>query len=237
MFRCCLPCRGGSTAPATSPPNTPSSANEESGINLSNNNLGELNNLTTELGINITEDGDLSLIDDNEEEIDLVTSIATSSASPAQLQSSASSRHCQPQTSPLPHIEEEEEVTDSNTIPKSIEDINSSKESNSVTTSSRLKFLERCISGSGSTAGGGDEFSNSPSPRTKINRKQAKGRNRSITSTTSSETGTSSGNIVNQPSGLQLPNKMQAEQGSIGDLQKYHTRYLKNRRHTLANVR
>ncbi|KAI8128143.1 5'-cyclic phosphodiesterase, cAMP-specific 3' [Lucilia cuprina] len=31
--------------------------------------------------------------------------------------------------------------------------------------------------------------------------------------------------------------KMQAEQGSIGDLQKYHSRYLKNRRHTLANVR
>ncbi|XP_055712691.1 cAMP-specific 3',5'-cyclic phosphodiesterase isoform X8 [Phlebotomus papatasi] len=30
---------------------------------------------------------------------------------------------------------------------------------------------------------------------------------------------------------------MQAEQGSIGDLQKYHSRYLKNRRHTLANVR
>lgn len=37
-------------------------------------------------------------------------------------------------------------------------------------------------------------------------------------------------------SGLLLP-KMQAEQGSIGDLQKYHSRYLKNRRHTLANVR
>uniref|UniRef100_A0A1B6E622 Phosphodiesterase n=1 Tax=Clastoptera arizonana TaxID=38151 RepID=A0A1B6E622_9HEMI len=30
---------------------------------------------------------------------------------------------------------------------------------------------------------------------------------------------------------------MQAEQGSIGDLQKYHNRYLRNRRHTLANVR
>lgn len=31
--------------------------------------------------------------------------------------------------------------------------------------------------------------------------------------------------------------KMQAEQGTIGDLQKYHNRYLRNRRHTLANVR
>lgn len=36
---------------------------------------------------------------------------------------------------------------------------------------------------------------------------------------------------------LQLPHKMQAEQGSIGELQKYHGRYLKSRRHTLANVR
>ncbi|XP_017112281.1 cAMP-specific 3',5'-cyclic phosphodiesterase isoform X3 [Drosophila elegans] len=41
------------------------------------------------------------------------------------------------------------------------------------------------------------------------------------------------------PSNSQLlpTSKMQAEQGSIGDLQKYHSRYLKNRRHTLANVR
>lgn len=31
--------------------------------------------------------------------------------------------------------------------------------------------------------------------------------------------------------------KMQAEQGSIGELQKYHSRYFKHRRHTLANVR
>lgn len=31
--------------------------------------------------------------------------------------------------------------------------------------------------------------------------------------------------------------RMQAEQGSIGELQKYHGRYLKSRRHTLANVR
>ncbi|KAF6198372.1 hypothetical protein GE061_008120 [Apolygus lucorum] len=31
--------------------------------------------------------------------------------------------------------------------------------------------------------------------------------------------------------------KMQAEQGCIGELHKYHSRYLKSRRHTLANVR
>ncbi|CAG5039895.1 unnamed protein product [Parnassius apollo] len=34
-----------------------------------------------------------------------------------------------------------------------------------------------------------------------------------------------------------LHGRMQAEQGSIGELQKYHGRYLKSRRHTLANVR
>ena len=32
------------------------------------------------------------------------------------------------------------------------------------------------------------------------------------------------------------PNKMQAESGSIAELQKYHNKYLKNRRHTLANT-
>jgi hypothetical protein len=39
--------------------------------------------------------------------------------------------------------------------------------------------------------------------------------------------------IINSSGG----STMQAEQGSIGDLQKYHNRYLRNRRHTLANVR
>ncbi|XP_030381461.1 cAMP-specific 3',5'-cyclic phosphodiesterase-like [Scaptodrosophila lebanonensis] len=44
--------------------------------------------------------------------------------------------------------------------------------------------------------------------------------------------------LASHPSNSQLlPTKMQAEQGSICDLQKYHSRYLKNRRHTLANVR
>lgn len=39
-----------------------------------------------------------------------------------------------------------------------------------------------------------------------------------------------------EPPAPLLP-RMQAEQGSIGELQKYHGRYLKSRRHTLANVR
>lgn len=58
-------------------------------------------------------------------------------------------------------------------------------------------------------------------------KKKKKVRTKSVTSTTSSDTcGSATGS-----------HKMQAEQGSIGDLQKYHNRYLRNRRHTLANVR
>lgn len=51
---------------------------------------------------------------------------------------------------------------------------------------------------------------------------------------------TSGSGIISILSGITghiSPNKMQAEQGSIAELQKYHNKYLKNRRHTLANVR
>lgn len=126
------------------------------------------------------------------------------------------------------------------------------------------------------------KVNNSPSPRTKHNRKQAQGniymhspdfkfdlhfqfafgqistdhftvffvteifpksayslgRTKSIPSTTSETCPTSSGSHQSTLSSASflLP-RMQAEQGSIGELQKYHGRYLKNRRHTLANVR
>lgn len=64
---------------------------------------------------------------------------------------------------------------------------------------------------------------NSPSPNAINSRdRKKKTRTRSVTSTTSSDSGSQ---------------KMQAEQGSIGDLHKYHNKYLRNRRHTLANVR
>lgn len=67
----------------------------------------------------------------------------------------------------------------------------------------------------------------SPSPTWVSGRKGILRSSRSVASstTTSSEQTTSP-----------VP-KMQAEQGSIGELQKYHNRYLRNRRHTLANVR
>ncbi|XP_049955310.1 headcase protein-like [Schistocerca serialis cubense] len=65
----------------------------------------------------------------------------------------------------------------------------------------------------------------SPSPPPQLARAaKSRPRTRSVTSTTSSDTSTTSC-------------KMQAEQGSIGDLKSYHNRYLRNRRHTLANVR
>lgn len=74
----------------------------------------------------------------------------------------------------------------------------------------------------------------SPSPTLSAKASRKSQRNRSITSTTSSECSSSGGGVSSAPAGSA---KMQAEQGSIGDLHRYHNRYLRNRRHTLANVR
>ncbi|XP_062701649.1 cAMP-specific 3',5'-cyclic phosphodiesterase isoform X5 [Aedes albopictus] len=88
-----------------------------------------------------------------------------------------------------------------------------------------------------------------PSPKININRIKIKSKAKSIAAAGSNtaaalaaaasaaaasdlESSSSSTNVSSSTGG-----KMQAEQGSIGDLQKYHSRYLKNRRHTLANVR
>lgn len=213
MFRCCLPCRGGSAAPATSPPSSPSPTSDEQYTNLTVDEP-----LTTQSSSNIR-----------------------LSQTQSQTQTSSSQSQNNQQQSPLPHIEEEEEAE--NNQRKSEEDL-----------SVKDNFLLICGGVGAGTSGSGNTKSklkerfigevNSPSPRTKINRKQSKGRTRPITSS-SDTTGSGSGGgiltgVINNvtsiiPAGL-LP-KMQAEQGSIGDLQKYHTRYLKNRRHTLANVR
>lgn len=117
-----------------------------------------------------------------------------------------------------------------------------------------LSFFPPCActtenSGSSSCDEQSNQISSSPSPRTKAKRHQNKGRTKSIPATTSESIAIaptttvsgSSGGAGSQRSTLSsasflLP-KMQAEQGSIGELQKYHSRYLKNRRHTLANVR
>lgn len=89
---------------------------------------------------------------------------------------------------------------------------------------------------------GRNSLTQSPSPTfsTRINKSRKnnnKPRARSVTSTTSSEPTTVSISSANAGVGTVSVPKMQAEQGSIGELQKYHNRYLRNRRHTLANVR
>ncbi|EEB10545.1 hypothetical protein Phum_PHUM047050 [Pediculus humanus corporis] len=90
------------------------------------------------------------------------------------------------------------------------------------------------------------QFQSSPSPTCSIsNIYLIKGRrkkkiSRSVTST-SSETSVPAGTLVSTyagGSGSGNVAKMQAEQGSIKELKSYQTnRYLRNRRHTLANVR
>ncbi|CAK1553568.1 unnamed protein product [Leptosia nina] len=64
-------------------------------------------------------------------------------------------------------------------------------------------------------------------------RKSNKARKRGSTTVSASPTGQAGDELPPQSHYV----KMQAEQGSIGELQKYHGRYLKSRRHTLANVR
>jgi hypothetical protein len=53
-------------------------------------------------------------------------------------------------------------------------------------------------------------------------------------SSTSSESESSVATTIPQLEESKSPNKMQAESGSIAELQKYQNKYLKNRRHTLA---
>ncbi|XP_030568359.1 cAMP-specific 3',5'-cyclic phosphodiesterase-like [Drosophila novamexicana] len=94
---------------------------------------------------------------------------------------------------------------------------------------------------SSATAGGSAQpeygGASTPSPRIKLKfRKPHKSCWSRIVLTPIGSTGGGGGG--GSSSATLLPTtKMQAEQGSIGDLQKYHSRYLKNRRHTLANVR
>lgn len=295
MFRCCIPCRGGSAAPATSPPNSPIPSDELNNINIEGgghtikqqqqqqllpNQQQQLqqqqqqlqqqqqnNKVTTPESLEPTSPIS-KRSDTSDSPDDIVASIASSISNQANSNSSASStppsRVCQPQTSPLPHIKEEEESEQNQHPPLQL----------SRTTPASLFASDRHSQrggGAGSGSGGGgisEEYSSSPSPRIKLKIKKhiKSGWNRTVVAlaTNSSETLTSSGsaysgagsigggcgsgsaasnvnhssNLVssNPQSGSILP-KMQAEQGSIGDLQKYHSRYLKNRRHTLANVR
>ncbi|KAK6634777.1 hypothetical protein RUM44_000024 [Polyplax serrata] len=91
------------------------------------------------------------------------------------------------------------------------------------------------------------QFQSSPSPTCSISnihliksRRKKKISSRSVTSTSSDTSGAAS-TVVSTCAvggGGSASGKMQAEQGSIKELKSYQTnRYLRNRRHTLANVR
>lgn len=132
------------------------------------------------------------------------------------------------QQSPLPGIEEEddsdwplEDATDT-TITPSYKSTRSSTDT--AYTSSRSSGKKR-------------SFGSPSSVKICVSaaaRKSSKARKcgASAVSASPSQTGLGEEAVVSQPL-----HKMQAEQGSIGELQRYHGRYLKSRRHTLANVR
>ncbi|XP_011182042.2 cAMP-specific 3',5'-cyclic phosphodiesterase isoform X3 [Zeugodacus cucurbitae] len=96
--------------------------------------------------------------------------------------------------------------------------------------------------GGGGSSGGGGAGGGSGSGGATSNETLASNGSNTNTATSVSSGGLhriSLSSVPHASSSAQLlpATKMQAEQGSIGDLQKYHSRYLKNRRHTLANVR
>lgn len=260
MFRCCLPCRGGpQQAPATSPPSSPESENFTSlyiGDSVQDDRPGSVTSASIRYE---TQTSPLPHIEE-EEELDAshhtspddCTSLSEQLiASQKSIRIVESQHHQQQSVSSLSLAAGATTASASTTIL-------------AATNSRNNQTANRHIGASGDDATT-PIVSNSPSPRSKqrVNSKtsgitarmrgvtcpQADSKNgitKSITSTTSSSdttTATSGGTVGNQisasagsASGLLLP-KMQAEQGSIGDLQKYHSRYLKNRRHTLANVR
>lgn len=76
-----------------------------------------------------------------------------------------------------------------------------------------------------------------PSPKIKVSRIKFNQQQIPLSlssSSTSSESETSVTTTIPKSEDNKSPNKMQAESGSIAELQKYQNKYLKNRRHTLA---
>lgn len=134
------------------------------------------------------------------------------------------------QQSPLPGIEEEddsdwplEDATDA-TLTPSYKSTRSSTDT--AYTSSRSSGKKR-------------SFGSPSSVKICISaaaRKSNKARQRGSGAVSASPAG-QSGQSGDEASAPTHGSRMQAEQGSIGELQKYHGRYLKSRRHTLANVR
>lgn len=275
MFRCCLPCRGGSKAPATSLPNTPVADQNHhhqplvsvyegngagtgvvltAGVTAQHQLPLPLKSSSSEAEVRKTIINSTDLAEEEEEDSDEEESII--SVPPTVVQRI----QCQSnQQSPLPHIAEEEEVIVGlcSGDPQATAHKTSSSSSNNSGNPSDRELVSKLLDHRYVVP---EDFSSPSPPRTKHSasagqrgkqhQQQPKGRTRSVTSTTSSETitsgnggGSKSDSVNNSNSASQQPSsgfllpKMQAEQGSIGELQKYHSRYLKNRRHTLANVR
>lgn len=170
---------------------------------------------------------------------------------------------CQPQTSPLPNIKEEEETD--HFLARQLKSLNPYLKGNCE------NRIGNNLTSSAVTVDSGiiqqDNSTSTPSPRIKLklrkHYKSAWSRTTFAPNVTAVFPNFSEVNAVNATASKNNTNsknkaiisggsftaiqassphlnpigKMQAEQGSIGDLQKYHSRYLKNRRHTLANVR
>lgn len=254
MFRCCLPCRGGSKDPATSRPNTPTTVTDPKrppqlvsvleGVSATPLTTAlpaaptQVNATAQESGKSVDLGDFLQEQDENESVILVPPSVVQ------RLCQSVSTN----QQSLLPHIVEEEEVN----LQINSDELATQNSSSSTTNSSERDLCSKVLDHRFVVPL--EDFSSPSPPRTKHSghwgKHTTKGRTRSVTSTNSSDTITSGpggtkSDIINpntssssqQPTSCLLLPKMQAEQGSIGDLQKYHSRYLKNRRHTLANVR
>lgn len=136
------------------------------------------------------------------------------------------------QQSPLPGIEEEddsdwplEDGTDA-TITPSYKSTRSSTDT--AYTSSRSSSKKRSFGSPSSVTSSVKICISAAARKSKSARKRGSG---AVSASSSAQAGEDA--ALTQPTHV----KMQAEQGSIGELQKYHGRYLKSRRHTLANVR
>ncbi|KAG5682864.1 hypothetical protein PVAND_012185 [Polypedilum vanderplanki] len=75
-----------------------------------------------------------------------------------------------------------------------------------------------------------------PSPKIKVSKVKFSQQQQQLPASLTSSTSSESEATVKENSESVSPNKMQAETGTIAELQKYQNKYLKNRRHTLANT-
>lgn len=298
VFRCCFPCRGGSTAPATSQTNSPN--NENYSVLLQNDSHHHNKESQTDVDVSYAITKNLSPIESNQEqEIHQQTNQRELNDNDEDESYSMSHEQHQSQSYPqqplcLPHIQEEEESDTLNqnspnddestsvkerliNVTRSIrivnpqryiqskqksgsDDVNksSSKSSSSPRSKrsqkSRFKSIisSKSSGNSGSTGSGSNTANNNNKASAKSDSEGGKSTTTDSSGTGNEDATTSGDNkrgVVygsganssalihsSATSGYLLP-KMQAEQGSISELHKYHGRYLKNRRHTLANVR